>query len=134
MANAMIKLDNIVTVFISQAMIKLEHFDTSRSCVTLCLYIGAVLIAKIDIKFISFISQSKVLLTLLLASQVLIIVNKNTYKVIEGPSKSCTDIFLNLRNNGAVRVLGSSFSVSHYQICPTLKKLRSRSGGFLQAI
>ena len=69
MANAMIKLDNIVTVFISQAMIKLEHFDTSRSCVTLCLYIGAVLIAKIDIKFISFISQSKVLLTLLLASQ-----------------------------------------------------------------
>ena len=130
----MIKLDNIVTVFISQAMIKLEHFDTSRSCVTLCLYIGAVLIAKIDIKFISFISQSKVLLTLLLASQVLIIVNKNTYKVIEGPSKSCTDIFLNLRNNGAVRVLGSSFSVSHYQICPTLKKLRSRSGGFLQAI
>ena len=130
----MIKLDNIVTVFISQAMIKLEHFDTSRSCVTLCLYIGAVLIAKIDIKFISFISQSKVLLTLLLASQDLIIVNKNTYKVIEGPSKSCYDIFLNLRNNGAVRVLGSSFSVSHYQICPTLKKLRSRSGGFLQAI
>ena len=134
MANAMLKLDNIVTACITQAMIKLEHFDTSRSCVTLCLYIGAVLIAKIDIKFISFYFTEQGSVNSALASQDLIIVNKNTYKVIEGPSKSCYDIFLNLRNNGAVRVLGSSFSVSHYQICPTLKKLRSRSGGFLQAI